>query len=97
MANVRNWRTSLGGSIQSVGTSFQGFALTVGFTNMEMAERYHWMIPLGFILKVVGEQVSALFGADAHEVAKNLADQKDINRETDLFTGRPNNDTKPDK
>lgn len=78
---MKNWRTSLGGSIGSVGTSLQGFALTVGFTNMEQAERYFWMIPTGFILKVVGEQITALFSADAKVVKDNLQEQRDINLE----------------
>lgn len=84
MANVKNWRTSLGGSIQTIGTGLFGFSVQQGMTDMAKAEQFEWMLITGFILNLVGQQVTALFSADAQVVTENLREQRAINVETDV-------------
>lgn len=78
---MKNWRTSLGGSIQTVGMGLFGFAVQQGMTSMDKAEKFEWMLITGFILNLVGQQVASLFSADAKVVKDNLQEQRDINLE----------------
>lgn len=82
---MKNWRTSLGGSIQTIGTGMFGYAVQQGMTDMSKAEQLNWMVITGFILNLVGQQVTALFSADAKVVSNNLNEQREINRGTEIF------------
>lgn len=75
----------MGGSIQSLGTTFMGAGIVPSLTSVEAAEQLKWLVISGFVLKAIGEQITAFFAADANVVAANLNEQREINRGTEVF------------
>ena len=61
---TKNWKTNLGGAISLLGTSLLGVGILpqIGGANNPVL---WWIALVGFILKAIGEFLTALFAADA--------------------------------
>lgn len=66
-----NWRTNLGSTVQSIGTSLIGLGVVPSLTSMTAAEDLKWVIITGYILQIVGTQMTGLFAADARVMAEH--------------------------
>lgn len=79
----------MGGSIQSLGTTFMGVGIVPSLTSIDAAEQLKWLVIMGFVLKAVGEQVTALSSADSKTVDEHIEEQREINRGTEMFRKPP--------
>lgn len=65
---MKNWRTTIGGSIQTLGTTLMGAGVVPSLVSYEAASHLQWLVISGFVLKAIGEMVTAIFSADAKVV-----------------------------
>lgn len=86
---MKNWRTSLGGSIQSLGTTLMGAGIVPSLTSLESAENLKWLVIAGFVLKAIGEQVTALFSADACIMKQQVKEAVELHTGNTNFLKKP--------
>jgi len=74
---MKSWKSTLGGSLELLGTTLTGVGVVPSLTSMAAAEKYHWLIIAGFILKALGGFFGHLFSADTSEVKKMIAENNE--------------------
>lgn len=65
-------RTSIGGAIQSAGTTLMGVGIVPSLTSVTAAEELKWVVISGFVLKVFGELITSFSAADARVVNAHM-------------------------
>lgn len=82
MANVKNWRTSLGGACAALGTFLFGAAVLFNAAGFEIPSSFvKACMMVGFIMQGAGVFLMALLAADKKVVENNLKEQQGINLE----------------
>ncbi len=72
---IRNWRTTLGGALQSLGTTLMGISIVPSLTSMDSAEKLKYFVMAGFIIQAIGGFFQGLFAMDRVSVGQ-LVDTK---------------------
>lgn len=74
---MKNWRTTIGGAVSSLGTGLIGMSIVPQLAGMKS----NWLLGItvaGYIINLVGKFLTALFAADASTV-QTLTDQLNAN------------------
>ena len=69
---MKNWKTTLGGSLSALGTTLMGVSIVPSLTSMTAAENLKWLVITGFIIQAVGGFFANLFSADQSSVLKMI-------------------------
>jgi DNA-binding response OmpR family regulator len=64
--------TTIGGTVTNIGSALIGLAIVPGSTSMTAAEDMKWVLIAGFVLQIVGQQISSGSAADAKVVNEHL-------------------------
>ncbi len=74
---IRSWKTTLGGSLNALGTTLVGVGVVPSLTSMASAEDLKWVVITGFILQGLGQFFGSLFAADTSQVKKMIDDNNE--------------------
>jgi len=69
---MKNWKTTLGGSLSALGTTLMGAGVVPSLTSMTAAENLKWLVITGFVVQALGGFFSSLFAADQSTVLKMI-------------------------
>lgn len=61
---MRDWRTTIGGSLHALGTAICGIGVVPGLTDVTYAEKFKWVVIAGFIIQALGVFFTGLFAMD---------------------------------
>ena len=75
---IRSWKTTLGGSLNALGTTLVGVGVVPSLTSMASAEDLKWVVITGFVLQGLGQFFGSLFAADTSQVKKMIDDNNEI-------------------
>lgn len=82
---MKNWKTSLGGAFQSLGTGLMGAGIVPSLTSMTAAEELKWVVIAGFVLNAVGGFFAHLFSVDSTSIHQTVEKAiKAHNGDTDI-------------
>jgi len=75
---VKNWKTTLGGSIETLGAGLRDATLITSLGQLGVGEDFHklnfYLAVTGVIVTLIGKFFSNLFAADATAVNRQLAE-----------------------
>ena len=66
-----------------------GVGIVPSLTSIESAENLKWLVIVGFVLKAIGEQITALFSADACIVKQQVKEAVETHTGLTQFLKKP--------
>ncbi len=76
-AIIKNWKTTLGGSIESLGQGVRDLSTMMalyGASTGDLKVANVWCVGIGTVICLIGKFFSNLFAADSSEVQRQLTD-----------------------
>lgn len=72
MKTSKSWKTTLGASLQTLGTTLMGVGIVPGLTDMAAAEKLKWVVITGFIINAAGGFFVGLWARDNDKTSTQL-------------------------